>query len=98
LEYCGGGNLATWLAERGPMSEDKVKGIMRELRNAFEYLQSKNIAHRDLKPANILIASTDNTSVKLADFTYARALSIDSYTNTLCGSPLYMVPLFKMVE
>lgn len=49
--------------------------------------------HRDLKPSNILLASTaEQTTLKLADFGYARVLGETDLASTSCGTPLYMAP------
>ena len=57
--------------------------------------------HRDLKPANILLSSSkkgqesDDFLVKLADFGFARYISMDieeDIMDTRCGTPVYVAP------
>ena len=47
-----------------------VRGIIKQISEAFKELQKKNIVHRDLKLANILI--THDFIFKLADFGFAK--------------------------
>ena len=60
----------------------------------------KRIVHRDLKPENILLqSSSDDESIKLADFGIAAEICLAASQNEqahalkrLCGSPEYMAP------
>lgn len=42
------------------MEEDVVKGFIRQVASALEYLHSKGIVHRDIKPANVLVTEGEN--------------------------------------
>lgn len=46
-------------SEQGPLTENDVRLITKQIFYALCFLHSKNIAHRDLKPENILIGSID---------------------------------------
>lgn len=48
------------------------------------------VPYRDLKPENILITATGH--VKLADMGFAKLLSRDERTFTMCGTPEYIAP------
>ena len=61
-----------------------------QLKNGMQYLFEQNIIHRDLKPQNILV-SNDNT-LKICDFGFARHFDNNIMLGTICGSPLYMAP------
>ena len=90
-EYCGGGDLATWLTRHRTTSSVSTKwSIFEQVAEALRYLHERNILHRDLKPANILLTSSG--LVKLADFGLARALPEDQNAYTICGTELYMAP------
>ena len=59
----------------------------------MSFLQDKNYIHRDLKPANVLLSEfSDRAILKLADFGFAKELTVTSLTQTRCGTPLYMAP------
>lgn len=58
--------------------------------SALNELKRLNIVHRDLKLANILI--TEEFTIKLADFGFARFASQDNMLESYCGTPLTMAP------
>ncbi|KAK5610391.1 Serine/threonine-protein kinase ulk1 [Crenichthys baileyi] len=99
MEYCNGGDLAEYLQTKGTLSEDTIRVFLQQIAKAMKVLQSKGILHRDLKPQNILLCHPEgrkscsiNTSIKIADFGFARHLQINTMAATLCGSPMYMAP------
>jgi serine/threonine-protein kinase ULK/ATG1 len=52
-----------------------------------------NFIHRDLKPQNILLSEdSEQATLKIADFGFARSLQPFDMAATICGSPLYMAP------
>lgn len=89
LEYCQQGDLST-LLKHTLLNERDVHKYFSELVSALKYLYENKIVHRDLKPKNILI-SNDNT-LKLADFGFAKNICENDLSTTICGSPLYMAP------
>uniref|UniRef100_A0AAQ4P4I3 non-specific serine/threonine protein kinase n=1 Tax=Gasterosteus aculeatus aculeatus TaxID=481459 RepID=A0AAQ4P4I3_GASAC len=99
LSYCNGGDLAEYLHSKGTLREDTIRVFLQQIGQAMKVLQSKDILHRDLKPQNILLchpegrrSSPINTSIKIADFGFARHLQTNTMAATLCGSPMYMAP------
>jgi Tol biopolymer transport system component len=70
MELVDGGNLA------GPLAEDQVLAIVRDLIDALEYAHDKVIVHRDLKPANLKL--TADGRLKVLDFGLAKAMSGDA--------------------
>ncbi|XP_054466443.1 serine/threonine-protein kinase ULK1a isoform X2 [Anoplopoma fimbria] len=99
MEYCNGGDLAEYLHSKGMLSEDTIRVFLQQIGQAMKVLQGKGILHRDLKPQNILLchpegrrSSPINTSIKIADFGFARHLQTNTMAATLCGSPMYMAP------
>jgi fused-like protein len=85
------GELFEILEEDGTLPEDTVRDIARQLVKALHYLHSQRIIHRDLKPQNVLLGA--NGRVKLCDFGFARAMSMDTIVLTsIKGTPLYMAP------
>ncbi|KAH7297997.1 hypothetical protein KP509_25G022500 [Ceratopteris richardii] len=93
LEYCAGGDLATYIKEKGRVREATARRFMQHLGAGLQMLHSANLIHRDLKPQNLLLSSRDKDVVlKISDFGLARELEPGDYAVTVCGSPLYMAP------
>ncbi|XP_060674992.1 serine/threonine-protein kinase ATG1t [Ziziphus jujuba] len=93
LEFCAGGNLASYINQHGRVQEQIVRRFMQQLGAALELLHSHHIIHRDLKPENILLSgSEDDLLLKIADFGLSGIVLPDDFAETVCGSPLYMAP------
>ncbi|KAL2241218.1 UNVERIFIED_CONTAM: Serine/threonine-protein kinase ATG1t [Sesamum indicum] len=93
LEFCAGGNLASYIQHHGRVQECVAKRFMQQLGAGLKVLKQNHIVHRDLKPENILLSCSDcNPILKIADFGLSRILLPDESAETVCGSPLYMAP------
>ncbi|KAM6149250.1 cAMP-dependent protein kinase catalytic subunit PRKX-like [Rhynchocyon petersi] len=88
MEFVPGGELFSYLRNRGRFSCSTGMFYSAEIVCAIEYLHSKDIVYRDLKPENILLDREGH--VKLTDFGFAKKL-VDR-TWTLCGTPEYLAP------
>ncbi|KAL4693629.1 hypothetical protein H8957_002457 [Semnopithecus entellus] len=88
MEYVPGGELFSYLRNRGRFSSTTGLFYSAEIICAIEYLHSKEIVYRDLKPENILLDRDGH--IKLTDFGFAKKL-VDR-TWTLCGTPEYLAP------
>lgn len=105
-EYCNGGTLGNYLKnihEETDLQkkERQINYIMVQLKEALEYLYTKNVVHRDIKPDNILIHKENGEiTIKICDFGFSKLYDfddIDMFGNfkcegTLCGTPIYMAP------
>jgi serine/threonine-protein kinase ULK2 len=98
LELCEGGDLSKFIRKRKRLDEPLAQSFLVQLTNGISFLHEQNFIHRDLKPANVLLSEfSDNAVLKLADFGFARQLSVASLAQTRCGTPLYMVRFLNFV-
>ncbi|KAK9986422.1 hypothetical protein SO802_031373 [Lithocarpus litseifolius] len=99
LEYCRGGDLSVYLQRHGRVPEAVAKQFMLQLAAGLQILRDNNLIHRDLKPQNLLLSTNNNNStLKIADFGFARSLQPRGLAETLCGSPLYMAPEIMQLQ
>ncbi|MGZ9883162.1 serine/threonine-protein kinase [Rhodococcus ruber] len=90
MERLPGGTLADEIA-LGPMPQDRVRTILRDVAAAVAAAHEAGILHRDIKPANILF--TEAGAVKVTDFGIAKSAG-EHYTRTgeLVGTVAYLSP------
>lgn len=96
MGYVGGGNLALQLRDRGVLTPDETRRLLREVADALAYAHQRQVVHRDIKPDNILL-DRDTGRAVVTDFGIARALSTGTdtrltTTGVAIGTPAYMSP------
>ena len=96
MAYISGDNLAKRLHERGVLTIDETRKIMRDVGDALAYAHGRGVVHRDIKPDNILLDAVTGRPM-VTDFGIARAMdsSGDSRltaTGMAIGTPAYMSP------
>ncbi|MBI4177818.1 protein kinase [bacterium] len=91
MELVDGDSLKSRIAE-GPVPENEIYGILRQICEALLYADTQGITHRDLTPGNIMQAKSGG--VKVIDFGIAKLVNelTISKTGTLIGTPAYMAP------
>jgi serine/threonine protein kinase len=94
MEYVEGKQLNDYIHDvTGPMPDDKLVPLFKEILSAIKYAHSKGLIHRDIKPSNILI--TDEGNVKVIDFGIAKSSDEDkglTKTGVQVGTVSYMSP------
>jgi len=86
-------SLGARLAREGPLPEEDILHLARDIAAALEFAHRQGVIHRDLKPDNVLIRS-DGAAV-LTDFGIARAVSgyvASTGVNMTIGTPQYLSP------
>ncbi|MDP8999535.1 MAG: serine/threonine protein kinase [Myxococcota bacterium] len=101
MELLEGDDVATWIAQRGPMPVEQAVEFLLQTCVALAEAHELGIVHRDLKPSNLfLVMRADGQLViKVLDFGISKVIECDdqkagSVTPSLAimGSPLYMSP------
>lgn len=89
MELMQGGELLEFIIERKTFTEKEARSSIRCVLRALAYMHEKRVAHRDIKPENLLLSDhKDLSTVKLADFSFAKHVRRKNDCRTLCGSKL----------
>jgi eukaryotic-like serine/threonine-protein kinase len=75
MELVNGPNLRDAIGRHGPMPPSRAARLSLEVSAALDYAHQAGVCHGSLKPGNILLA--DDGTVKVADFSIARAATDD---------------------
>jgi len=94
MELVKGGELASFIADGGKLTEDVARSVMKQVVAGLEFIHSNNVVHRDLKVENVLVCGdslTVGTQVKLIDFGVAKYIE-SSKARTCVGTTEIMAP------
>jgi eukaryotic-like serine/threonine-protein kinase len=75
MELVDGWSLGQVLARHGPLPPARAARLATEVCGALDYAHQTGVCHGSLKPGNIVLA--DDGTVKVADFSIARAVADD---------------------
>jgi serine/threonine protein kinase len=92
MEYLPSRSLAQVLGDKGPLPQQEVADIGRQVADGLAAAHLAGVTHRDVKPGNVLIA--DDGRVKLTDFGVSRAVDDVQLTRTglIAGTPAFLSP------
>ena len=96
MVYISGDNLAKRLHERGVLTTEETRKILRDVADALAYAHDRGVVHRDIKPDNILLDAVTGRPM-VTDFGIARAMDSGgdsrlTATGMAIGTPAYMSP------
>jgi len=93
MERMCGGELFDRIVAKAYYNEKEARDTCKIVVEAVGYCHANNVAHRDLKPENLLLLSEDDDStVKIADFGFAKKVYEKQSLTTQCGTPGYVAP------
>jgi serine/threonine protein kinase len=93
MEEMKGGDLLTRVTDKEVYTEREARKTCKILFEAMDYIHKKKVAHRDIKPENVLmVEADDDTSIKIADFGFAKRVPKPNCLRTLCGTAQYVAP------
>eukprot|EP00536_Pseudo-nitzschia_multiseries_P003291 jgi/Psemu1/318129/estExt_fgenesh1_pm.C_490005 len=93
FEAMMGGNLLSRIDDKEVYTEREARQVCKTVFTAIDYCHRKKIAHRDIKPQNVfLYEEGDDTSVRVANFGFAKKVTHEYCLQTLCGTPNYVAP------
>jgi eukaryotic-like serine/threonine-protein kinase len=92
MELVHGPALGQVLARHGPLPPARAARLASEVCAALDYAHQTGVCHGSLKPSNILLA--DDGTVKVADFSIARAAADEdpSRTGEILGPDGFLAP------
>lgn len=90
MELCSKGSLYSMIVEKGSLSEQAARPIIRQICSALSYLHSMKFVLRSLDLSNVLL--TDDYIVKLSNFGNIHILVQHMLLTSQCGSPLFAPP------
>lgn len=88
-----GGDLASFLKERGPLSRRDATELTLQVASALAAAHQAGIVHRDVKPSNVLLRPGTEVFVYLCDFGVAQVLDSElTKAGNIVGTYAYLAP------
>ncbi|MFD9070057.1 protein kinase domain-containing protein [Streptomyces lasiicapitis] len=90
-EYVPGVALSEAVETYGPLPEEYVRDVGRQLTDALAAIHRAGLVHRDFKPSNVLLSAG---GPRVLDFGLARHLHASTFTTSqeFLGTPAYAAP------
>ncbi|MBL7164682.1 MAG: serine/threonine protein kinase [Anaerolineales bacterium] len=92
MEYLPGGDLTSWLSQRGETRRGEILRMLGQVAQALDYAHAQGALHRDVKPTNILMDAEGNAH--LCDFGLVRVADAPRLTRvgSVVGTASYVSP------
>ena len=92
MEYLPGGDLKSWLDQRGETQRGEILALLAQVAGALDYAHQQGVMHRDVKPTNILLDADGNAH--LCDFGLVRVADAPRLTRvgSVVGTASYVSP------
>ena len=93
MELVKGGDAFDRIVEKTVYTEWDARQLAANLLVAVGSLHKQGIAHRDIKPENVLLKHRgDDTSIRIADFGFAKRVHCRNSLVQRVGTPAYIAP------
>ena len=93
FEAMKGGNLLSRIVEKEVYTEREARQVCKTVFTAIDYCHKMKVAHRDIKPQNVFLHEEgDDTSVRVANFGFAKRVMRENSLQTVCGTAHYVAP------
>ncbi|MCA9190342.1 MAG: serine/threonine protein kinase [Planctomycetales bacterium] len=84
FEFIDGVNIRELVEMEGPLSIDEAVYYTRQVAEALQHAQERDVVHRDIKPSNVLVTAAG--IAKLVDMGLARTTALDHSTTDATAS------------
>lgn len=95
MEYVPGRTLRDVIQESAPLGASRALALVEPVLSALAAAHRAGLVHRDVKPENVLVSDDGSSTVKVADFGLAKAVSATSNhtaTGVVIGTVSYLAP------
>ena len=91
-ELCRGGDLFDHIQNKGVLSEEDARTVIRMLLSVIRFYNRYNIVHRDLKPENLKLLTRDFESLQVCEFGFSCHYAKGQMLVEKIGTPYYIAP------
>eukprot|EP00347_Sterkiella_histriomuscorum_P009762 403339989 len=78
MEKVEGLQVSQLVSDKGPVTEEQAKIIMRQVISSVDYMHENGVVHRDLNPTNVFITDEKTSQIKILDFNVSKLIENQS--------------------